>query len=38
MEGGQGPYRTLGWNIDFPRVCGEPLKSIRFWRGLSQDP
>jgi hypothetical protein len=37
-EGGQGLYRTLGWSRDFPRVCGEPLKSIRYWRGLFQDP
>jgi hypothetical protein len=38
MEGGQGLYRTLGWSRDFPRVYGEPLKSIRYWRGLFQDP
>jgi hypothetical protein len=41
MEGGQGLYRTLGWSKrsrDFSRVCGEPLKSIRHWRGLYQDP
>jgi hypothetical protein len=38
MEGGQGLYRTLGWSRDFSRVCGEPLKSIRYWRGLFQDP
>jgi hypothetical protein len=37
-EGGQGLYGTLGWSRDFPRVCGEPLKSIRYWRGLFQDP
>jgi hypothetical protein len=30
MEGGQGLYRTLGWSRDFPRVYGEPLKSIRY--------
>jgi hypothetical protein len=38
MKGGQGLNRTLGWSRDFPRVCGEPLKSIRYWRGLFQDP
>jgi hypothetical protein len=43
MEGkqngrGQGLHRTLGWSRDFPRVCGEPLKSIRYGRGLFQDP
>jgi hypothetical protein len=38
MEGGQGLYGTLGWSRDFPRVYGEPLKSIRYWRGLFQDP
>jgi hypothetical protein len=37
-EGGQGLYGTLGWSRGFPRVCGEPLKSIRYWRGLFQDP
>jgi hypothetical protein len=30
--------RTLGWSRDLPRACGEPLKSIRYWRGLFQDP
>jgi hypothetical protein len=35
---GEGLYRTLGWSRDFPRVYGEPLKSIRYWRGLFQDP
>jgi hypothetical protein len=25
---GHGLYRTLGWSRDFPRVYGEPLKSI----------
>ncbi len=29
--------RTLGWSRDFPRGCGEPLKSIRYWRGLFPD-
>jgi hypothetical protein len=38
MEGGQGVYRTLGWSRDFLRVCGEPLKSVRYCRGLFQDP
>jgi hypothetical protein len=38
MEGGQGLYRTLGWSRDFPRVCGVPHKSIRYWRGLLQGP
>jgi hypothetical protein len=38
IEGGQGLYRTLGWSRDFPRVYGEPLKSIRYWRGFFQDP
>jgi hypothetical protein len=38
MKGGQGLHRTLGWSRDFPRVYGEPLKSIRCWRGLFQDP
>jgi hypothetical protein len=38
MGGWQGLYRTLGWNIDFPMVCGEPLKSIRFLRGVVSRP
>jgi hypothetical protein len=38
IEGGQGLYRTLGWSRDFSMVCGEPLKSIRYRRGLFQDP
>jgi hypothetical protein len=38
MEGGQGLYRTLGWSRDFLKVYGEPLKSIRYWIGLFQDP
>jgi hypothetical protein len=38
MEGGQGLYRTLRWSRDFPRVCGEPLKSIKYWGRLYQDP
>jgi hypothetical protein len=35
---GHGLYGTLGWSRDFPRVFGEPLKRIRYWRGLFQDP
>jgi hypothetical protein len=27
---GASLYGTLGWSRDFPRVCGEPLKSIRY--------
>jgi hypothetical protein len=38
IEGGQGLYRTLGLSRDCPRVCGEPLRSIRYRRGLFQDP
>jgi hypothetical protein len=38
MEGGARVYRTFGWSRDFSRVCGEPFKSIRYWRGLFQDP
>ncbi len=38
IEGGQGLYRTLGRSRDFSKVCGEPFKSIRYWKGLFQDP
>jgi hypothetical protein len=38
MEGGQGLYRNVGWSRDFPKVYGEPLKSIRYWRRLFQGP
>jgi hypothetical protein len=38
MEVRQALYGTLGWNIDFPKVCEEPLKSIRYLIGLFQDP
>jgi hypothetical protein len=31
---GAKSFGTLGWSRDFPRVFGEPLKSIRYWRGL----
>ncbi len=39
-QNGRGPglYRTLGWSRDFPRVYGEPLQSIRYWRKLFQEP
>jgi hypothetical protein len=37
-RGAIGHYRTLGWSTDFQRVCGEPLKSKRYFRGFVLDP
>jgi hypothetical protein len=37
-KGGKGLLEPLGGRSrDFPRVYGEPLKSIRYWRGLFQN-
>jgi hypothetical protein len=37
MEGGNVFIEPLG-RVDFPWVCGEPVRSIRSWSGLFQDP
>jgi hypothetical protein len=36
-KGGKVFIEPLGGVEIFPRVCGEPHKSIRYWRGLFQD-
>ncbi len=37
MEGGKVFIGPLG-GVEIFLVCGEPFKSIRYWRGLFQDP
>jgi hypothetical protein len=35
---GARSVRTLGWSMDFPRVCGKPLQNIRYLKVLFYDP